>query len=102
MRFPLWQYLNQPLWDSDRPFVLNPVEYWKSYRRGYLDRCFENAFLEQCWNASYQQFVTHYHEFCDRDPLEEEPHWLAERCWQSNISFRPYEHPDNRISEPEC
>lgn len=99
MYFPLWQYLNQPLWDSDRPSIFNPVEYWRCYRRVYLNRCFHNTFLEQCWNMSYREFVVDYHDFCDRDPLEEDPHWLAERCWQSEVNLWAYEHPENRISE---
>ena len=101
MKFPLLQYLDQPLWDSDRPPIINPITYWQHYRRVYLKCCFNNAFLEQCWNISYQQFVVHYHEFCQRDPLEEDPRWLAERCWQSDVNFRAYEHPENCISESE-
>ena len=101
MKFPLWQYLKQPLWDRDRPSILNPVKYWWHYRRSQLNRCWQNTFLEQCWDTNYKTFVTRYHDFCDRDPLEEDPRWLAERCWQSDINFRPYEHPENPISGPE-
>lgn len=101
MRFPLWQYLNQPLWNSNRPAIFNPIQYWRSYQRIYLDRCLQNAFLEQCWDTNYQQFVTQYHDFCDREPLEEDPHWLAERSWQAEFNLRTYEHPENSISEPE-
>lgn len=102
MHFPFWQYLNQPLWDSNRPPIFNPVEYGQHYWRVHLNRCFHNSFLEHCWVTDYQQFVVYYHDFCDRDPREEDPYWLAERCWQSDVNFRAYEHPENCISEPEC
>jgi len=101
MRFPLWQYLDQPLWDSDRPPIFNPVKYWQRYRRGYLNRCLDNTFLERCWNTSYQQFVVHYHDFCSRVPQEENPRWLAERCWQIERRYRAYQHPENQVSETE-
>ncbi|MEO0986709.1 MAG: hypothetical protein AAFY20_14320 [Cyanobacteria bacterium J06639_14] len=102
MHFPIWQYLNQPLWDRDRPSMLNPLEYWLCYRRHYLDCCLRNAFLEHCWDTNYQDFVVHYHTFCNRDPLEEDPRWLAERCWYSEMNQWAYEHPENQISETEC
>ena len=95
MDFPLWRYLDQPLWDRARPFVLNPYRYWLHYKTEQLNRCFHNAFLEQCWQVSYPDFVTRYHAFCDRSPLEEDPLWLIERCWQlERCSLSPF-HPEN-------
>ncbi|MEO1294279.1 MAG: hypothetical protein AAFW75_00465 [Cyanobacteria bacterium J06636_16] len=102
MHFPIWQYLNQPLWDRDHPSMFNPLEYWRCYRRHYLNCCLHNAFLERCWDTNYQDFVVHYRDFCNRDPLEEDPHWLAERCWYSEMNRWTYEHPENQISETEC
>ena len=101
MYFPIWQYLNQPLWDSDLPFILNPTEYWRRYQQHYLKRCLKNAFLEHCWDINYQAFVVHYYAFCNRYPQEEDPRWLAERCWSSEVQMWAYEHPENRISETE-
>ena len=101
MRFPLWQYLNQPLWDNYRPSILNPAEYWRHYQRLHLDRCFHNAFLEHCWSTNYQDFVRHYHAFFDRVPLEEDSHWLVERCWYSKVNLWAYEHPENQVVEAE-
>jgi hypothetical protein len=57
MNFPLWQYLNQPLFDTMRPTILNPRRYWQIYSLWYLERCLNNTFLEQCWNLDYQQFI---------------------------------------------
>ncbi|ESA33584.1 hypothetical protein N836_21120 [Leptolyngbya sp. Heron Island J] len=82
MYFPLWQYLNQPLWDKACPAILNPHQYWLHYKTAYLDRCFHHVFLEQCWQVNYPEFVTRYHDFCDRIPLEEDPVWFLTRCWQ--------------------
>lgn len=102
MQFPIWQYLNQSLWDRDHPSLLNPIEYWRCHRRRYLDGCLQNAFLERCWDTNYQNFVLHHCTFCDRDPLEEDPRWLAERCWHSATNRWAYEHPENQITENEC
>ena len=109
MNFPIWRYLNQPLWDSTRPLVLNPWEYWYRHRVGYLNRCVDNVFLEQCWNVSYPDFVVRYNDVCDRNALEENPVWLLERCWhltrQSLYTFHPDEdcvetdYPENHSSE---
>ena len=81
MKFPLWHYLNQPLWHQAYPVVLNPREYWYRHNIRYLNRCLNGTFLEQCWHTNYQDFIKHYRAFCDRNVLEEDPVWLLERCW---------------------
>ena len=81
MYFPLWKYLNQSLGNSALPLILNPYRFWLRHRADYLERCLHTAFLEQCWQVSYSEFVTRYDAFCDRTPLEEDPVWLMERCW---------------------
>lgn len=48
MYFPIWQYLNQPIWDSQRPLILDPARYWQYYKAVRLNNCLENAFLERC------------------------------------------------------
>ncbi|MGD1853641.1 MAG: hypothetical protein ACFB2W_05255 [Leptolyngbyaceae cyanobacterium] len=88
MFFPIWQYLNQPLWNKAYPLMLSPARYWQQYKVAYLDSCLNNAFLEQCWQVDYQTFVDQNQDFCDRTALEEDPIWLMERCWQ-----REYRHP---------
>ncbi|MEM1251181.1 MAG: hypothetical protein AAGI69_02020 [Cyanobacteria bacterium P01_H01_bin.21] len=101
MYFPLWQYLNQPLWDPVHSSILNPMDYWRRYRRHHLECCLHNAFLEHCWDTNYQNFVVYYHDFCSRHPHEEDPRWLAERCWSTEVRSWTYEHPENRIAETE-
>lgn len=101
MHFPLWRYLNQPFCDSACPPVFNPSKYWRRYKVSQLDRCLCNAFLEQCWNACYQTFVVRHRDFCIRNPLEEDPIWLIERCWNLARRNRYYEHPENHILERE-
>lgn len=39
VRFPLWQYLNQPLFSHFYKPVLNPMHYWYFYRIQHLERC---------------------------------------------------------------
>ena len=117
MSFPFWQYLNQPLWDDDRPPIFNPFQYWhryqlqrlqscltwQNYQVRHLNRCLHNASLEHCWHVQYQDFVQHYQEVCARNTLEEDPVWLLERCWQIEPQDR-YRHPfypENPASETE-
>ncbi|MBE9009112.1 hypothetical protein IQ250_02710 [Pseudanabaenaceae cyanobacterium LEGE 13415] len=51
-RFPWWDYLNQRLFDSERPFIWNPEKYWHVHRVQKLERCWERSevyLLEHCW-----------------------------------------------------
>ncbi|WP_460201994.1 hypothetical protein [Scytonema sp. NUACC21] len=38
-KFPLWQYLNQPLMDPKVKLVLNPRRFARHYRVELLERC---------------------------------------------------------------
>ncbi|MEO0988177.1 MAG: hypothetical protein AAFY20_21955 [Cyanobacteria bacterium J06639_14] len=103
MQFPLWRYLNQPLWDEMHPITLNPFAYWQQYKVWYLDRCFDNAFLEECWNISYQDFIGRYQTFCSCAALEEAPMWLLDSVgtWQ-DVAFAvtPKPHCSNPSGNP--
>jgi hypothetical protein len=51
IRFPLWKYLNQPLFD--RTTVINPLCFWHNYKIQLLDSCWELdtiELLEKCWD----------------------------------------------------
>uniref|UniRef100_B8HUI2 Uncharacterized protein n=1 Tax=Cyanothece sp. (strain PCC 7425 / ATCC 29141) TaxID=395961 RepID=B8HUI2_CYAP4 len=39
--FPLWQYLNQPLFDQKVKLILNPKQFWQNYQVEHLLRCWE-------------------------------------------------------------
>ncbi|MBD1844659.1 hypothetical protein H6F89_14895 [Cyanobacteria bacterium FACHB-63] len=39
LQFPLWQYLNQPLFHIACPLILNPRRYSYYYRVALLERC---------------------------------------------------------------
>ncbi|MBE9177320.1 hypothetical protein IQ268_01870 [Oculatella sp. LEGE 06141] len=41
----LWQFLNQPVFDSKSPTILNPHRFW------YLQRLHH---LERCWSRTYR------------------------------------------------
>ena len=100
MIFPIWQYLNQPLWNKACPAMLDPIQYWQHYKVAYLNSCLDNAFLEQCWQIDYQEFVDRYDDFCNRNALEEDPVWLIERCWQRHMSQHAIDrHPENSEKE---
>ena len=97
MDFPLWKYLKQSFGDNTPQLILNPCRFWLHYQTEYLNRCLHITFLEQCWRVNYAEFVTRYQAFCDRTPLEEDPIWLLQRCWQiERRRWRSY-HPENYL-----
>ncbi len=53
--FPLWRYLNQPLFKETT--VLNPFQFWHCQRMKSLERCWEQntvSFLQRCWKQKYK------------------------------------------------
>ena len=44
VRFPLWLYLNQPLFDPNSKAVINPYRFWNLYQIRYLERCLERQY----------------------------------------------------------
>ena len=40
-RFPMWQYLNQPLFHPEIKLILHPGRFWKEYRILHLTRCWD-------------------------------------------------------------
>jgi hypothetical protein len=42
-RFPVWQYLNQPLFDPEIEFKLSPSQFWRQYQIQFLDRCWHRV-----------------------------------------------------------
>jgi hypothetical protein len=53
--FPLWRYLNQPLFKETT--VLNPFQFWHCYKTKSLERCWAQntvSFLERCWKQKYE------------------------------------------------
>jgi hypothetical protein len=39
IRFPLWKFLNQPVFNANFKTVLNPKQFWHSYKVELLERC---------------------------------------------------------------
>jgi hypothetical protein len=39
IKFPIWQYLNQPLFSRDPQLVLNPQRFALNWRLRLLERC---------------------------------------------------------------
>lgn len=44
IRFPLWQFLNQPLFNRKSKFILNPQRFWYMYTITLLERCWEKQY----------------------------------------------------------
>lgn len=38
-KFPLWQFLNQPLFDRCYPLILNPRKFARVHRLEHLSKC---------------------------------------------------------------
>lgn len=65
--FAMWDYLNQPVFDSDVKFVFNPVKFTVGYRTSLLERCWTRDYtlekkrnqLEQCWENNDTQNDNH-------------------------------------------
>ena len=41
VNFPLWRYLNQPIFEAASNPVINPKRFWYVYRVEFLERCLE-------------------------------------------------------------
>ncbi|NJL38766.1 MAG: hypothetical protein HC840_26540 [Leptolyngbyaceae cyanobacterium RM2_2_4] len=42
--FPLWSYLNQPLFNAQTPLILRPQRFWYSHNIRHLERCWHSAY----------------------------------------------------------
>ncbi|MGB8702030.1 MAG: hypothetical protein WCD18_21650 [Thermosynechococcaceae cyanobacterium] len=40
-RFPVWQFLNQPVFHPDVKLILSPKTFWDHYRIDFLERCLD-------------------------------------------------------------
>ncbi|MBW4604493.1 MAG: hypothetical protein KME29_34265 [Calothrix sp. FI2-JRJ7] len=52
VRFPLWKYLNQRLFQKGS--IINPIKFWHQYLLDLLESSWEldsRAFLEKCWHS---------------------------------------------------
>ncbi len=51
IKFPLWDYLNQPVFSSDTKFILNPRKFEQVWRIKMLERCWD----QQCDTTGHHQ-----------------------------------------------
>lgn len=42
-KFPFWQYLTQPIFQTAYPFVLNPRQFQRHYQVELLERCLSRS-----------------------------------------------------------
>lgn len=43
-KFPVWQFLKQPLFETHYYPVLNPKRFWYLYKINFLERCLDREF----------------------------------------------------------
>jgi len=46
-RFPLWQYLTQPIGRYERTLVLNPKKFWHRKKIRHIERCWVMAYMPE-------------------------------------------------------
>lgn len=101
LKFPLWQYLNQPLFSPEFK-SLNPFRFWKLYNLQQLEIAWARSlpsdleevvetmdFLETCW--TYSEWEAEFRQ--DAESVR-----FLERCWlistrKSQQYFEPSEFP---------
>lgn len=49
IKFPLWQYLNQPLFDDKTELILNPCRFQHTYRVQLLESCWH----QKCYSKKH-------------------------------------------------
>lgn len=57
---PFWKYLNQPVFSSTQPLILNPKKFNQSYKLERLEKCWEQDYikiLERCWHQTDNLFL---------------------------------------------
>lgn len=57
IKFPLYRFVIQLLFNPSDEVVLNPVHFWYLYRVRLLECCWEQdyvQFLERCWNQDIE------------------------------------------------
>lgn len=67
---PFWNYLNQPLFDSRYPAILNPVQFWRTQNVQFLKHCLSIEPVNVFWFEYQQRLIQ----------LESEISYL-ENCW---------------------
>ncbi|MEM9484658.1 MAG: hypothetical protein AAGA83_13315 [Cyanobacteria bacterium P01_F01_bin.116] len=46
MKFPLWQYLQQPVFSRQYKTILSPFKFWQSHNIQHLERCWEKEYRQ--------------------------------------------------------
>ncbi|UBF24745.1 hypothetical protein K9N68_24195 [Kovacikia minuta CCNUW1] len=53
IRFPLWQFLNQSIFDPSSKAILNPHRYWLLHQIQLLERCLVKEFISKDGRRDY-------------------------------------------------
>jgi hypothetical protein len=51
-QFPVWKFLNQPLFETTYQPILSPTRFWRLHQIEFLERCLDKAF-EANRNSDY-------------------------------------------------
>ncbi|EKV01306.1 hypothetical protein Lepto7375DRAFT_3468 [Leptolyngbya sp. PCC 7375] len=46
MKFPLWPYLQQPVFSSDHKTFFSPFKFWQQHKIQHLERCWEKEYRQ--------------------------------------------------------
>jgi len=45
--FPLWQYLSQPIGQSDSSLIVNPRKFWRRNKVRHIERCWVMSYVPE-------------------------------------------------------
>jgi hypothetical protein len=43
LKFPIWEFLNQPLFNPAQPFIWQPQRFWQRRNMQLLERCWQRT-----------------------------------------------------------
>lgn len=46
-KFPVWQYLRQPIGERDRKLIVNPMKFWHLQKVHYIERCWVMSYSSE-------------------------------------------------------
>ncbi|MEL6489271.1 MAG: hypothetical protein AAFV85_00570 [Cyanobacteria bacterium J06634_6] len=46
-KFPLWQYLTQPIGEASRKPIINPRKFWHTQKLRHIERCWITSYVPE-------------------------------------------------------
>jgi hypothetical protein len=46
-KFPIWQYLSQPIGQADHTLIVNPRKFWRQSKLRHIERCWIMSYVPE-------------------------------------------------------